>query len=157
MWKFQSTTYIKVVSYGGTKFNMSNTLILENVGYFSKQDHHWWTLFGDKTHSYDPETLTYVSSYNDAYFKEGMGIIKGWRLSVEEKRWDIRYHYILAECDEDTSPPHEDFAAVIKVKKAIWLPIHHWCPFDSYLRENNLDDYEKKTVITTVKLLKELL
>ena len=48
--------------------NNATHLILENICGFSKADHVFWTLFGDETRAYNPNTLEFVGSYADARF-----------------------------------------------------------------------------------------
>ena len=72
-----------------------STMILENAIGFSKQDHNYWTLFGDETRTYDKSTLLYLKSFDDAYFPDGMGEIEGWALSVYGMDYPYpEYHYI---------------------------------------------------------------
>ena len=118
-----------------------STMILENAIGFSKQDHNYWTLFGDETQAYDKSTLLYLKSFDDAYFPDGMGAIEGWALSVYEIGYPYpKYHYILADCEEsqrENDDPDDDMIqTTITVNRSIWLPIHHWLGYDCNLRDN---------------------
>lgn len=138
---------------------MENVLILENVCSFSKADHKHWTLYGDETRAYNPESLLFVGSADDTIFPEGMGCIIGWQRSVNE-RAHVDYYYILAECCEQNTKCDDPHHGIIQFKefvvsKAIWLPIHHF--LINPLHKAELNDFDKQGFRSLVETGRDVL